>query len=208
MCLKHNENIQTRTHKHTHTRTNTHIKIQTNKHTRTNTHSHTNTNTRLLFWKQAGDLKSKFKPFSRYPACFKDMAFWISPEFSENNLCELVRAFVCGCVCVCVCVCGCVFAWYKDMAFWISPELSENKLFWAGACICVKGSGLAGGYMHVCVLPFVHVCMLVHMHARLSKVLCICVCSCGCACVCVCVCLCACACLHACMLVRVSSVYG
>ena len=166
MCLKHNENIQTRTHKHTHTRTNTHIKIQTNKHTRTNTHSHTNTNTRLLFWKQAGDLKSKFKPFSRYPACF------------------------------------------KDMAFWISPELSENKLFWAGACICVKGSGLAGGYMHVCVLPFVHVCMLVHMHARLSKVLCICVCSCGCACVCVCVCLCACACLHACMLVRVSSVYG
>jgi len=54
-----------------------------------------------LFWSgderflrqfKAGDLKSKFKPFSRYPPCTKDMAFWISPEFSENNLCELVRS--------------------------------------------------------------------------------------------------------------------
>ncbi|KAF5831153.1 hypothetical protein DUNSADRAFT_13510 [Dunaliella salina] len=54
-----------------------------------------------LFWSgderflrqfKAGDLKTKFKPFSRYPPCTKDMAFWISPEFSENNLCELVRS--------------------------------------------------------------------------------------------------------------------
>lgn len=39
---------------------------------------------------QAGDLKSKFKPYSKFPPCYKDMAFWVSPEFTENNLCELV----------------------------------------------------------------------------------------------------------------------
>eukprot|EP00803_Ostreobium_quekettii_P006794 evm.model.scf_48.13 EVM.evm.TU.scf_48.13 scf_48:88292-90928(+) len=39
-----------------------------------------------------GDLSARFKPFSKYPPCFKDMAFWVSPEFSENNLCELVRS--------------------------------------------------------------------------------------------------------------------
>eukprot|EP00879_Flechtneria_rotunda_P002275 GHRR01002466.1.p1 GENE.GHRR01002466.1~~GHRR01002466.1.p1 ORF type:complete len:460 (+),score=170.06 GHRR01002466.1:209-1588(+) len=53
-----------------------------------------------LFWSdderflkqfKAGDLKGKFKSYSKYPPCYKDMAFWISPEFTENNLCELVR---------------------------------------------------------------------------------------------------------------------
>ncbi|MEW5314240.1 MAG: hypothetical protein WDW38_005751 [Sanguina aurantia] len=53
-----------------------------------------------LFWSgderftrqfKAGDLKAKFKPYSKFPSCYKDMAFWVSPEFTENNLCELVR---------------------------------------------------------------------------------------------------------------------
>ncbi|GFR48980.1 hypothetical protein Agub_g10998 [Astrephomene gubernaculifera] len=53
-----------------------------------------------LFWSnddrflkqfRAGDLSARFKPYSKFPACYKDMAFWVSPEFSENNLCELVR---------------------------------------------------------------------------------------------------------------------
>ena len=40
---------------------------------------------------KAGDLKARFKSYSKFPPCYKDMAFWTSPEFSENNLCELVR---------------------------------------------------------------------------------------------------------------------
>lgn len=53
-----------------------------------------------LFWSnddrflkqfKAGDLKARFKPYSKFPPCYKDMAFWTSPEFTENNLCELVR---------------------------------------------------------------------------------------------------------------------
>uniref|UniRef100_A0A383VUV0 phenylalanine--tRNA ligase n=1 Tax=Tetradesmus obliquus TaxID=3088 RepID=A0A383VUV0_TETOB len=53
-----------------------------------------------LFWSdddrflkqfKAGDLNSKFKSYSKFPPCYKDMAFWVSPEFTENNLCELVR---------------------------------------------------------------------------------------------------------------------
>ncbi|KAM7530302.1 hypothetical protein LguiB_033712 [Lonicera macranthoides] len=38
-----------------------------------------------------GQLGVKFKPFSKYPPCFKDMSFWISDSFTENNLCEIVR---------------------------------------------------------------------------------------------------------------------
>ncbi|KAJ9557486.1 hypothetical protein OSB04_012100 [Centaurea solstitialis] len=38
-----------------------------------------------------GQLGIKFKPFSKYPPCFKDMSFWINDSFSENNLCEIVR---------------------------------------------------------------------------------------------------------------------
>ncbi|CAM8966612.1 unnamed protein product [Rhodiola kirilowii] len=33
----------------------------------------------------------KFKPFSKYPPCYKDISFWINESFTENNLCELVR---------------------------------------------------------------------------------------------------------------------
>lgn len=54
-----------------------------------------------LFWSddrrfldqfQAGDLRSKFKPFSKYPPVFKDIAFWITDDFTENNLAEIVRS--------------------------------------------------------------------------------------------------------------------
>ncbi|KAL0903141.1 hypothetical protein M5K25_027496 [Dendrobium thyrsiflorum] len=38
-----------------------------------------------------GKLGIKFKPFSKYPPCYKDMSFWISDSFTENNLCEVVR---------------------------------------------------------------------------------------------------------------------
>ena len=36
---------------------------------------------------------SKFKPYSKYPTCYKDIAFWI-PEtgFSENDFMQVVRA--------------------------------------------------------------------------------------------------------------------
>ena len=53
-----------------------------------------------LFWSgderflrqfKQGDLSARFKAYSKYPPCYKDVAFWLSPEFSENNLCELVR---------------------------------------------------------------------------------------------------------------------
>ncbi|XP_026431320.1 phenylalanine--tRNA ligase, chloroplastic/mitochondrial-like [Papaver somniferum] len=39
-----------------------------------------------------GQLGVKFKPFSKFPPCYKDMSFWISDSFTENNLCEIVRA--------------------------------------------------------------------------------------------------------------------
>ncbi|BBN03412.1 phenylalanyl-tRNA synthetase alpha chain [Marchantia polymorpha subsp. ruderalis] len=35
--------------------------------------------------------RTKFKSFSKYPPCYKDISFWISDKFSENNLCEVVR---------------------------------------------------------------------------------------------------------------------
>lgn len=53
-----------------------------------------------LFWTEdprfkeqfeSGDLSARFKPYSKYPPCYKDIAFWTTPKFSENNLCELVR---------------------------------------------------------------------------------------------------------------------
>ncbi|KAF9429888.1 hypothetical protein BGZ94_009077 [Podila epigama] len=33
----------------------------------------------------------KFKPFSKYPACIKDISFWSGENFHENNFCEIVR---------------------------------------------------------------------------------------------------------------------
>uniref|UniRef100_M4BX34 phenylalanine--tRNA ligase n=1 Tax=Hyaloperonospora arabidopsidis (strain Emoy2) TaxID=559515 RepID=M4BX34_HYAAE len=52
-----------------------------------------------LFWSQDDRFISqfqngqitKFKPYSKYPACFKDVSFWYSDDFYENNLCEVVR---------------------------------------------------------------------------------------------------------------------
>ena len=53
-----------------------------------------------LFWSEderflkqfkAGDLTTTFKSFSKFPPCYKDMTFWLSDEFTENNLCEIVR---------------------------------------------------------------------------------------------------------------------
>ncbi|KAK1422171.1 hypothetical protein QVD17_25108 [Tagetes erecta] len=38
-----------------------------------------------------GQLGIKFKPFSKYPPCYKDMSMWINDSFTENNLCEIVR---------------------------------------------------------------------------------------------------------------------
>ncbi|KAJ1695240.1 hypothetical protein LUZ63_011938 [Rhynchospora breviuscula] len=38
-----------------------------------------------------GKLGVKFKPFSKFPPCYKDMSFWINDGFTENNLCEIVR---------------------------------------------------------------------------------------------------------------------
>ena len=37
---------------------------------------------------------AKFKPYSKYPPCLKDVSFWLPEEaekFTENNLCEVVR---------------------------------------------------------------------------------------------------------------------
>ncbi|CAI0604608.1 unnamed protein product [Linum tenue] len=38
-----------------------------------------------------GKMGIKFKPFSKFPPCYKDMSFWINESFTENNLCEVVR---------------------------------------------------------------------------------------------------------------------
>jgi len=53
-----------------------------------------------LFWSQderflsqfaSGDIV-KFKPFSKYPPCLKDISFWLPEgEWNENNFCEIVR---------------------------------------------------------------------------------------------------------------------
>ncbi|XP_026661237.1 phenylalanine--tRNA ligase, chloroplastic/mitochondrial isoform X2 [Phoenix dactylifera] len=45
----------------------------------------------IYFQFSEGKLGIKFKPFSKYPPCYKDMSFWISDSFTENNLCEVVR---------------------------------------------------------------------------------------------------------------------
>lgn len=65
---------------------------------------------RFLSQFRAGDLRAKFKPYSKYPPCFKDVSFWQPKEggtaeaaeagsssssspsaVSENDLCEKVR---------------------------------------------------------------------------------------------------------------------
>lgn len=54
-----------------------------------------------LFWSrdprfleqfEAGKL-STFKPYSKYPACYKDISFWLPRNgLHENDFCDLVRA--------------------------------------------------------------------------------------------------------------------
>ncbi|CEG46474.1 phenylalanine-trna ligase [Plasmopara halstedii] len=52
-----------------------------------------------LFWSQDKRFISqfqdgkitRFKPYSKYPACFKDVSFWHDDNFHENNLFEVVR---------------------------------------------------------------------------------------------------------------------
>lgn len=34
----------------------------------------------------------KFKPFSKYPPTFKDVSFWLTDEFSPNDLFEVIRS--------------------------------------------------------------------------------------------------------------------
>ncbi|WCJ37430.1 Phenylalanine--tRNA ligase alpha subunit [Euphorbia peplus] len=46
---------------------------------------------RFLSQFSSGQLGVKFKPFSKYPPCYKDLSFWINESFTENNLCEIVR---------------------------------------------------------------------------------------------------------------------
>ncbi|CAL9074864.1 phenylalanine--tRNA ligase, chloroplastic/mitochondrial-like isoform X2 [Musa acuminata AAA Group] len=49
------------------------------------------TNQRFTSQFSEGKLGVKFKPFSKFPPCYKDISFWITDSFTENNLCEVVR---------------------------------------------------------------------------------------------------------------------
>lgn len=52
-----------------------------------------------------GDITTKFKPFSKFPPVYKDIAFWITDQFTENNLAEIVRgAGVPGWLCLITCM--------------------------------------------------------------------------------------------------------
>lgn len=44
------------------------------------------------FYKQfkSGEI-IEFKPYSKYPICYKDIAFWVTNEYHYNDFCELVR---------------------------------------------------------------------------------------------------------------------
>lgn len=46
---------------------------------------------RFLKQFKAGNMNTKFKSYSKFPPCYKDVAFWVSDQFTENNLCEVVR---------------------------------------------------------------------------------------------------------------------
>jgi phenylalanyl-tRNA synthetase alpha chain len=57
-----------------------------------------------LFWSQdprflsqffSGDIRTKFKPFSKYPALYKDISFWINDDYHELDFMEVIRE-VCG----------------------------------------------------------------------------------------------------------------
>ena len=52
-----------------------------------------------LFWSEdprflsqfEGNQIVQFKPFSKYPPTYKDVAFWLPENFSPNNLFDVVR---------------------------------------------------------------------------------------------------------------------
>lgn len=52
-----------------------------------------------LFWSEDERFRRQFKagkvstfvPYSKYPPCYKDMTFWLSPDYHVNDLNELVR---------------------------------------------------------------------------------------------------------------------
>ena len=53
-----------------------------------------------LFWSQDErfisqftlDQITPFQPYSSYPACYKDISFWLPPEgLHQNDFCDLVR---------------------------------------------------------------------------------------------------------------------
>ncbi|KAI1310546.1 hypothetical protein EDD11_003688 [Mortierella claussenii] len=52
-----------------------------------------------LFWSQDDRFLKQFEPskiqkfkaFSKYPPCIKDISFWSDSQFHENNFCEIVR---------------------------------------------------------------------------------------------------------------------
>ncbi|KAH8914287.1 phenylalanyl-tRNA synthetase [Atractiella rhizophila] len=49
---------------------------------------------RFLSQFQAGRI-NEFKPYSKYPTCYKDTSFWAPTSFHENDFCEIVRE-LCG----------------------------------------------------------------------------------------------------------------
>ena len=48
------------------------------------------TDTRFLSQFKPGEI-TKFKPYSKYPVCYKDITFWIEDSFNENEFFQLVR---------------------------------------------------------------------------------------------------------------------
>ena len=53
-----------------------------------------------LFWSQDARFLSQFapgkistfKPYSKYPACYKDLSFWLPPAgLHQNDFCDIVR---------------------------------------------------------------------------------------------------------------------
>ena len=46
---------------------------------------------RFLKQFRGADLRTRFKAYSKFPPCYKDVSFWTSDDFTENNLCEVVR---------------------------------------------------------------------------------------------------------------------
>lgn len=48
------------------------------------------TDERFLSQFTAGEITT-FKPYSRYPPCYKDFSFWAPAGFHENDFCEVVR---------------------------------------------------------------------------------------------------------------------